>query len=151
MLLRALTTTRWKYVLLLPTSPSLMHVALLPRFVVVLLLILVSAENLSAAHNSPPIHEQEITHLLNFIENSGCIFIRNNKRYDGKRARDHLNTKYQYIQKRETNVSAEQFIQYAASQSSLSKKPYTVQCGSADPILSDQWLSRELNQFRQSR
>ncbi|MCP3871190.1 MAG: DUF5329 domain-containing protein, partial [Gammaproteobacteria bacterium] len=32
----------------------------------------------------------EISHLLNFIERSGCIFMRNGGEYDSKEARDHI-------------------------------------------------------------
>ena len=135
---------------------GVLKMALTSGFFVTLLIacglpMLFSIEKLSAAQGDPSIPEQEIAHLLNFIETSGCVFIRNNKKYDGMRARDHLNSKYEYLKKREHDISAEQFIQYAASQSSLSKKPYSVQCGSADPIHSEQWLSRELSQFRQNR
>ena len=89
------------------------HEALSSRFSGVFLiawgvLMLVSIENLSAAQDAPLIHEQEISHLLNFIENSGCVFIRNNKEYDSKRARDHISTKYDYIKKKEPDISAEQ-------------------------------------------
>jgi len=92
--------------------------------------------------------EQEIDHLLQFIEHSGCTFIRNNDSYDGARARAHIQKKYTYIKKRKNQVSAEQFIKYAASKSSLSKKVYMVHCGTKT-MTSESWLVEELEQYRQ--
>lgn len=86
--------------------------------------------------------------MLQFIEHSGCTFIRNNESYSGVRAREHIQKKFNYISKRKKQVSAEQFIKYAASQSSLSKKPYMVQCGT-ERITSESWLVGELEQYRQ--
>ena len=124
---------------------------MLPRndclFIGILLLLIllpVSAASESFGLDS----EQEIGHLLQFIEHSECTFIRNNESYSGVRAREHIQKKFNYIKKRKKEVSAEQFIKYAASQSSLSKKPYTVNCGTRT-LTSESWLIGELKQYRQ--
>lgn len=91
--------------------------------------------------------EQEIDHLLVFVEHSPCVFVRNGTSYTGGKARAHIQKKLNYISKRKQEITTEQFIKYAASQSSLSKKPYTVQCGSKT-ITSENWLTEELARYR---
>ncbi len=93
--------------------------------------------------------EREIDHLLEFIEHSGCTFVRNNSVYSGVRAKEHIQKKYTRIKKRKKELSAEQFISYAASRSSLSHKPYLVHCG-AETMSSERWLLEELGRYRQS-
>ncbi len=99
--------------------------------------------------SSHPELEEEIDHLLHFIEHSGCTFIRNSTSYDGVRAREHIQRKYSYILKRKKELSAEQFIRYAASRSSLSGKPYMVSCSSKTRT-SESWLLEELERYRQT-
>lgn len=114
---------------------------------ILLLAMLVPVSSLSNSSSIEP--EQEIDHLLQFIEHSGCTFIRNNDSYDGAQARVHIQKKYNYIKKRKNQVSAEEFIKYAASQSSLSKKLYMVHCATKT-MTSESWLVEELEQYRQS-
>jgi hypothetical protein len=44
--------------------------------------------------------------------------------------------------------TAEQFIEKAASASSVSGQPYLVKCGSSAPVESKVWLSEELRNLR---
>ena len=62
----------------------------------------------------------EIDAMLGRLEASGCRFLRNGSWHDGARAREHLLDKLEYIEKRGTLQNAEQFIELAASRSSLS-------------------------------
>ena len=89
--------------------------------------------------------EIEIKHLLEYIEHSKCSFIRNGKEYNSKEAFAHIINKYKYA-KRWIN-SAEDFIKYTATKSSVSGQPYKVQCDGQE-ILSAEWLLEELNRFR---
>ncbi len=114
----------------------------------VLLLALFLPVGVSAA-SFPRDQEQEIDHLLDFVEHSDCTFIRNNSVYNGVRAREHIQKKYIRVKKRIKELSAEQFIRYAASRSSLSQKPYLVHCG-VKTITSESWLLEELEYYRQS-
>lgn len=92
--------------------------------------------------------KEEIGYLLDFIDGSDCIFIRNNTSHSGPEARDHIEKKYRYIRKRKTIDSTQMFIASAASRSSLSGKPYMVRCH--DVIMtSEQWLLEELERYRQ--
>ena len=91
---------------------------------------------------------QEVEHLLNFVLNSGCQFYRNGSWYDAKRGEEHLRSKYDYLVKHDEINAAEEFIDKAASKSSLSGLAYQVQCDGNDPITSAQWLRQELIRFR---
>lgn len=94
---------------------------------------------------------QEIAHLLDFVAQSGCQFKRNGSWHDSKAARDHLQEKYDYLQRRNLVPDTRAFIERAASQSSMSGKPYQVRCGNAQPITSAQWLNGELERYRATR
>jgi len=89
----------------------------------------------------------EIEYLLNFVATSGCAFERNGNRYNAVEAREHIQLKYDYIKGRVK--SAEDFIRYAATESSLSGRKYHATCG-GKTITSEEWLTRELKRFRQS-
>jgi len=90
--------------------------------------------------------EIEIKHLIEYIENSKCTFIRNGKEYNTKEALVHILNKYEYTKR--WIKSAEDFIKYAATKSSVSSRPYTVRCDGRE-ILCAEWLSEELNRFRE--
>lgn len=87
----------------------------------------------------------EIEHLLEFVESSGCIFIRNGSEYDSKEAREHITNKYDYTKRWTDN--AEEFIEYSATGSSISGTPYRVRCQGQN-IPSAQWLLEELENYR---
>jgi hypothetical protein len=59
--------------------------------------------------------EREISHLLAYLESSGCQFYRNGAWYDSRRAREHLERKYKYLLKENLVDSAETFIAAAAT------------------------------------
>ena len=88
---------------------------------------------------------EEISSLLLFIEQSKCTFIRNGKQYDALKAREHIEKKYAYYKERIT--SAEDFILYSATKSSITGEPYRVICNGVNMITSD-WLKAELAQLR---
>jgi hypothetical protein len=87
----------------------------------------------------------EIDHLLQYIESSNCIFIRNNSESSSAEARVHIQKKYDYYKGRIKN--AEDFIKYAATKSKISGKPYKVRCNGQE-ILNADWLHSELKKYR---
>ncbi len=89
--------------------------------------------------------QEEISHLLNFIETSDCIFIRNGSRHDPKEAVKHIEKKYNYLKKRINNT--EDFIKGAATGSSISGKPYMIICNGVEMPTAD-WLRIELKKYR---
>jgi len=93
--------------------------------------------------------QEEITHLLNYIETSDCIFIRNGSRHDPrhdpKDAVKHIEKKYNYLKKRIKKT--EDFIKGAATKSSISGKPYMIICNGKEMKTAD-WLAAELQIYR---
>ena len=88
---------------------------------------------------------REINHLLQYIEDSSCTFIRNGKAYDTVEARAHIQKKYDYFKGR--IKTTEDFISYAATKSTLSSKRYKVRCNGLE-IFCAEWLNAELERFR---
>jgi hypothetical protein len=118
-----------------------------------LLLALLSALALVPANaEQPPLNAHtEIEYLLQYIEVSGCSFYRNGTWYDGPRAQAHLRTKYDYLAERHLIDSAEDFIDKAATKSSLSGKPYRIRCTDGVEVDSGPWLHQLLARYRASR
>ena len=87
----------------------------------------------------------EIEHLLSFIGNSGCDFMRNGGKHSAKDAESHLRMKYRrgsrYVS------SADEFVTRIASKSSWSRKPYRVHCPDTGSQPSRDWLGKELRNF----
>ena len=104
---------------------------------------------LPVARAAPPAMAQtEINHLLEFVDSSGCEFYRNGSWYDAKRAQAHLRSKYQWLVARDQINTAEDFIEKAATSSSLSGRPYEVRCGGGEAVPSNRWLRDELTRYR---
>lgn len=103
----------------------------------------------AAASAAPDaVARREIDGLMQALEHSGCRFQRNGSWYDASAARNHLQYKYDYLLKRDMVNTAEQFIDRAASSSSMSGKPYRVSC----PNLAEQdaapWFRQQLARLR---
>ena len=102
-----------------------------------------------AAHATPPETAQaEIDYLLTYIEASGCKFYRNGTWYDAKRAQAHLRDKYEYLAGKDRIYTAEDFIEKAATKSSLSGWPYQVRCGGIEAVPTNAWLREVLARHR---
>ena len=100
---------------------------------------------------APPAVRTEIEQLLSKLETSGCEFQRNGSWHPASEAKAHLVRKLEYVEKRTTLRSTEQFIELAATSSSSSGKPYLVRCGSAAAVPSAQWLTTALVAARAAR
>lgn len=68
--------------------------------------------------------EQKITHLIQYIEKSNVIFIRNGSEYNAADAAKHLRMKREKAGKK--IKTAKEFIDYLASKSSVSGEPYKI-------------------------
>ena len=90
----------------------------------------------------------EIDSLLSKLQSSGCEFNRNGSWYSGAEAKDHLLRKLEFIERKSTVQSTEQFIELAAAKSSSSGKPYQVKCGAEAAVDSQLWLSKQLAVLR---
>ena len=93
-----------------------------------------------------PYAQVEIEHLLAYVEYSKCTFYRNGSWYDAATAGRHLRLKYDWM--KGSLDRTEEFIEKAASRSSLSGTPYEVRCGTESPVYGAEWLNEELTRFR---
>jgi hypothetical protein len=113
--------------------------------VVLALSSIVQAAELSANSRA------EIQYLLTRLGNSGCQFNRNGSWYSASEARSHLAKKLDYLVTKNLLKTSEDFIERAASTSSVSGKAYQVKCGSANAVDSAVWLGEELARHRQQQ
>ena len=90
----------------------------------------------------------EIRQLLDYLERSGCVVYRNGSWYSASDARAHLEKKYRYLLDKSWVDTTEDFIDRAATASSMSGKPYQVQCDGQKPVSSAEWLTTELQRLR---
>lgn len=88
----------------------------------------------------------EINHLIKYISDSGCTFIRNGNAYSSAEAVEHIKKKYAYF--KADIDSAEKFIDLSATQSTLTGKKYTIKCPGKDVVESREWLLEELQALR---
>jgi hypothetical protein len=101
------------------------------------------------ARAEPPIQvEMEVNFLLGYVEGSGCVFYRNGTWHDSKEAQAHLRDKYKWLAARNLINITEDFIERAATESSLSGLDYKVKCNGGATMTSNQWLRTELARFR---
>lgn len=114
------------------------------RFAGAMLAVLLAGP-VPAASTDP---EREIAHLLDYIQSSGCTFVRNGEAADAASARSHVARKYDYVRSRVH--TAEDFIRLAATRSSVSGEPYRVRCAGGDAATAD-WLTQELARYRAGR
>ena len=88
---------------------------------------------------------EEIEYLLSHITASDCVFIRNGKEHEARKASEHLVMKYSHVKKR--IKTADDFIDKIASQSSITRRQYGIRCGGVQ-IPAGQWLRDALELHR---
>jgi len=115
-----------------------------------LLLSLLTCCAAFAANAAPlsPAARAEIDGLLVRLVASGCEFNRNGSWYSAEEAKSHISQKLKYLEDRGMVQTTEQFIERAASASSVSGRPYLVRCGDGAPVQSGEWLRLELKKLR---
>ena len=116
--------------------------SLLPALIVVLNILP------AARAAAPSVAQIEINHLLGLIGQSGCEFFRNGTWYDAQRAQAHLRAKYDALIASNQIKTAEDFIEKAASNSSMSGQPYQIRCGGGAAMTTNQWFGAALARFR---
>lgn len=113
------------------------------------LTIAVAASMAATASAAPTAKAQrEIDALIAGLGSSGCEFERNGSWYDAKAARDHLQTKYNYLRKHDMADTAELFIERGATKSSMSGKAYHVRCQGKPAETSERWFKQRLQALR---
>jgi hypothetical protein len=118
---------------------------------IALLAFLVSIGTVAGAATPSMSTQAEIAHLLSYLESSRCEFYRNGAWHDSREARAHLEKKKSYLMKRSLVGSAEDFIDMAATASSVSGEKYMVRCRPSPAVPSSEWLRAELGRFRAAR
>lgn len=94
---------------------------------------------------------QEIEYLFAHLQNSGCQFHRNGSWYSAAEAVDHLRKKYEYLKNKNLLTTSESFIEKAATESSMSGKPYQVKCEGQAVVLSSLWFKTALSKHRENK
>ena len=104
-----------------------------------------------AGAEPPAIVQQEINYLIRHIADSGCKFKRNGTWSNSKTAEAHVRRKYDFLVRRGLIDTTQDFIDKAATESSLSGQPYEIKCGADSPVPSSLWLRDELARYRASK
>lgn len=92
--------------------------------------------------------QQKIDFLKSELVNSNCLFERNGKQYNAKKALKHINRKHSHFEDEIDSVS--KFIELTATQSSMSGKPYFIICGDSK-VESALWLKARLSQTQTNK
>jgi hypothetical protein len=90
--------------------------------------------------------EAEIEYLITAVGESDCTFVRNGSRHDAADAASHMRLKYR--RGKRYAPTAELFIERLASKSSMSGKPYTIDCPGSEAVPSGDWLMARLQEYR---
>jgi len=116
-------------------------------------LLLLAGVVAAAATAAPlaPAARAEVDALLSRLEASGCEFNRNGTWHKAAEVKPHLLRKLKYLEDRGAVQTTEQFIELAASGSSMTGEPYLVKCGNAAAVRSAAWLSSQLQAMRAAR
>jgi hypothetical protein len=113
-----------------------------------LILLALCASSLAIAGPVPAPVRAEIDALLSSLASSGCEFNRNGSWHNAPQARTHLLRKLEYLEGKSAVKTTEDFIQLAASSSSMSGKPYQVRCPGNKSVESRNWLLAQLKLVR---
>jgi hypothetical protein len=117
------------------------------RGLAVLLAVLLPATALAAPSAAA---QREIKGLMDALSASSCEFQRNGTWHGRDEARKHLQRKYDYLLKRNLADTAEQFIDRAASKSSISGRAYQVRCPGQPVQPAATWFRAKLDALRGS-
>lgn len=116
------------------------------------LFVLLTGLPIAASAASPDVQtDNEVERLIEFIKASPCQFNRNGSWYASNEAAGHIDKKYHAALEKDLVHSAEDFISYAASKSSLTGMPYTVQCQGIGEMNCSEWLTAELRKVREEK
>lgn len=108
-----------------------------------LALLIVSSSPLSAAPSAR--EKQRIDALIDAVEKSGLIFIRNGSEHSAADAASHMRLKFNNAGNRIS--TAEQFIDYLASKSSITGSPYFLKFPDGRTEKAGIWLHRKLKEL----
>lgn len=100
-----------------------------------------------AAHAAPLSEAQKIQALIHSVETlQGAKFIRNGVSYDAPAAADHLRMKLRHAGAR--IATADDFITYIASGSSLSGQPYRIEFADGRTVTAQEYFRAQLRRLQ---
>jgi hypothetical protein len=118
------------------------------------ILALIGILTLSGAANAAappdPAVRVEIDYLLDRVQNSGYVFIRNGSEHTSAEAAKHMRRKYEYFADKGEIVTVEDFIDLAGTKSLLTGRQYTVRLPDDTVVPTAEWLRGELEARHQS-
>jgi len=91
--------------------------------------------------------QTEIDHLLTYLTESGCTYVRNGSEHSASEAVEHILKKYRYFE--DDIDTTEQFIELSASESTFTGRDYLIRCPGQPEQPSRDWLLAELQRYRQ--
>jgi Family of unknown function (DUF5329) len=92
--------------------------------------------------------QQRIDYLMQSLSSlNRAVFIRNTGEYDARAARDHLQEKLNFAGERVK--TAEDFIKYCASESSMSHQPYKIRFADGTVTDTASYFREKLKEFDQ--
>jgi len=107
---------------------------------------LLTIATVASAGSRVPAEDARIEYLLAVVASlQDAQFIRNGTAYDSKSAVEHMRTKLHLAGSRVK--TAEDFIRYCASESSVSGKPYEIRFPDGRVVLSADFLRQKLAEF----
>jgi len=112
------------------------------KFFLLSFLLLVNSEALELKYT------EEIVHLLKYVKNTSCKYIRNGDTHDGVTAEKHIQKKYDYY--KDEIFNTEEFIRLSATKSMMFGSKYYIKCAGSAKVESSIWLLEELERYRQN-
>lgn len=92
--------------------------------------------------------QAEIDYLLERVEGSGYIFIRNGSEHESAEAARHMRRKYEHFLERGKIASVDDFIDMAGTKSLISGREYRVRMPDGTEVLTARWLRAEIEARR---
>ena len=90
--------------------------------------------------------DAEVDYLLEHVRTSDFVFIRNGKEHSPEEAAEHMQRKYDYFSKRVR--TAEEFIEYSATKSTMSGRKYTIRLADGTVVIAQEYLLGVLEEYR---
>jgi hypothetical protein len=118
---------------------------LLKKFFILISLLFSSSVSLQAQ----AAYQDEITHLLVYVKTTKCKYIRNGTYHSGADAAAHIKKKYDYF--KDKISTAEDFIKYSATESTMFGNKYYIECAGSAKVPSAVWLQNELDRYRKAQ
>ncbi len=122
------------------------HAGLAVRALFIVCIVLFFSVYSAQALARPAQEQAKIDYLLKAVGSSPLVFIRNGKEYNGRESQDHLRQKLDYVGGRVH--TAEEFITYIASKSSVSGESYYVRFPDGKKVEAQKWLEDRLKEYK---